>query len=692
MNRSRSLFLLLEIGIFLLGVSGSVYAALTPANSMMNWYNSDDAFYYYKVANNVLNGQGFSFDGINLSNGFHPLWMVVCLGVFWLSRFHLLLPLRVLIVVSGILNGFTGIVLLRLLRKYLPLTAAILGSSVWMLLPSIHFNFTARGLESTITAFFVALLLYKSSSLLSEGEEKRSKGLILVGLIAALTILSRLDTLFVVALVGFFIVFRITRINRIIIYDLVAVLLGSIFAWIIRFGTTPLILNNYSIYPQMVVALALTPAVLYFTGFYSLPIKKGLVRFFVHIGIAFILTGILLYLVLLTMQVIGMNLLVSQSLILLNIALTFILILFIHLLHNPANNTASHSAWQIFKNWSRTELRQNIQDGVLFSVPIAFLVGGYMLANKLIFGTFSPVSGQVKTWWGTLGNTVYRQNETLVELMGFAPGSGGSPWSLLTTIVADISIFVRDLFGKDSHDLPVKLFLTFIFLIFILLVFLLSRKNGFLARRSFAILIPPMAIGCFLHIAYYAARNYGHTRSWYWVPETMLLVLLGTVLSSRFFEKLKQWTRTPLPGNILLLGMIGFVIFLHTRYILSLCPPTVPLKNQADYLVETRDLEFYTRENSLIGMTGGGEIAYFIQNRTVVNMDGLINSLDYFEALKTGTADRFLSDMNLDYVFGNPYMLLETEPYRQIFSGRIEKIGQIQGESSFTLYRYLDNQ
>ena len=71
-----------------------------------------------------------------------------------------------------------------------------------------------------------------------------------------------------------------------------------------------------------------------------------------------------------------------------------------------------------------------------------------------------------------------------------------------------------------------------------------------------------------------------------------------------------------------------------------------------------------------------------------INVDGLINSKEYFNSLKTGTADRFLSDMNLDYVFGNSYMLLETDPYQGIFSGRIEPIGMIHGLSSFTLYHY----
>jgi len=595
MKRFSSFSVLLQLGIFLLGVSGSIYVAFTPANSMMNWYSNDDAFYYYKVAQNVLSGHGFSFDGINLTNGFHPLWMVICLGVFWLSRFHLLLPLRVLIVISGVLNGLTGVVLLRLLQKFLPLVAAILGACVWILLPSIYNNYTAHGLESALSAFFVAVLLLKSADLLTGPAEKRAGKLIILGIIAALTILSRLDTLFVVAMVGFFVVFKITRMNRLMVFDLVAVFIASVLAWIIRFSTTPLVLNNYSLYPQMVLSLMLTPTAVFFAGLYNPKVKYSKVQLFSRLAAAAAGLAAALYLALLLLQKAGMNLLVSRSLILLSVSLAFILFLFVRFFYRPSSQVLSVSAWQQVKNWIQQGLPHHLRDGALFSFPIVLLVCGYMLTNKLVFGTFTPVSGQVKTWWGTLENTVYRQNTTLVGLMGLAPGRGKSPWSLLTSIVADISIFIRNLFVKDTEDLPVILFLVFLFMLFILLIFLLSRKDGLLARRSFALLIPALAGGCLLHIAYYAARNYGHTRSWYWVPETMLLVLLGAVVSSRMFEKTRQWTRTPVAENLLLLVMVGFVFFLHARYIARLCPPSVSPEHQADYLAETRELESYTR-------------------------------------------------------------------------------------------------
>ena len=43
---------------------------------------SDDAFYYFKIASHIVAGEGSTFDGIARTNGYHPLWMIVLLGVF----------------------------------------------------------------------------------------------------------------------------------------------------------------------------------------------------------------------------------------------------------------------------------------------------------------------------------------------------------------------------------------------------------------------------------------------------------------------------------------------------------------------------------------------------------------------------------------------------------------------------------
>ena len=158
---------ILQTILFILGIAGGIYASMVPANSLMRWYNIDDAFYYYKVAQNVLSGYGFTFDQINLTNGFHPLWMVVCLGVFWLSRINLLLPLRVLVLVSALFNAFTGILLFRLISKALQPRSAFIGAFTWILLPPIYGNVIVHGMEAAISAFFMVALLFATMNVLN---------------------------------------------------------------------------------------------------------------------------------------------------------------------------------------------------------------------------------------------------------------------------------------------------------------------------------------------------------------------------------------------------------------------------------------------------------------------------------------------------------------------------------------------
>jgi len=44
----------------------------------------DDSFYYIKTANNFSKGFGSTFDKVNITNGYHPLWFLILSGYFFL--------------------------------------------------------------------------------------------------------------------------------------------------------------------------------------------------------------------------------------------------------------------------------------------------------------------------------------------------------------------------------------------------------------------------------------------------------------------------------------------------------------------------------------------------------------------------------------------------------------------------------
>ena len=97
-------------------------------------------------------------------------------------------------------------------------------------------------------------------------------------------------------------------------------------------------------------------------------------------------------------------------------------------------------------------------------------------------------------------------------------------------------------------------------------------------------------------------------------------------------------------------------------------------------------LEANTEPGSIIGLTGGGNVGYFIQDRTVINMDGLINSYPYFESLQQHTAGEFLLEQGLDYVLANP-TILGQQPYKGQFDAFLDALETTYGGKQLMRYR-----
>jgi hypothetical protein len=90
-------------------------------------------------------------------------------------------------------------------------------------------------------------------------------------------------------------------------------------------------------------------------------------------------------------------------------------------------------------------------------------------------------------------------------------------------------------------------------------------------------------------------------------------------------------------------------------------------------------IEANTFPDEIIGMTGGGNVGYFIQDRTIVNMDGLINSYEYFHALQNGEAPMYLRERGMTVIFANP-RLMALPPYYGQFAPYLERYSSFGGK------------
>jgi hypothetical protein len=69
---------------------------------------SDDAYYYFAIARNLVTRGILSADGITLTNGFHPLWLFVITPVFALFKSYHWLAIHFALTFSAVFDTARG--------------------------------------------------------------------------------------------------------------------------------------------------------------------------------------------------------------------------------------------------------------------------------------------------------------------------------------------------------------------------------------------------------------------------------------------------------------------------------------------------------------------------------------------------------------------------------------------------------
>lgn len=69
-------------GAAFVGLLIRLWAAWQPTAELAGRLTADDAYYYFRIAQNLAAGRGASFDGISSTNGFHPLYALLLVPVF----------------------------------------------------------------------------------------------------------------------------------------------------------------------------------------------------------------------------------------------------------------------------------------------------------------------------------------------------------------------------------------------------------------------------------------------------------------------------------------------------------------------------------------------------------------------------------------------------------------------------------
>jgi hypothetical protein len=609
----------IAIVLALLGING--YAAFSDSYNLPNkWFTRDDAYYYFKVAQNISKGQGSTFDGVNPTNGYHPLWLLINIPIFALARIDLILPLRILILVLAGLRAATSILIYRLLKSVIAKPIAMLGALYWAFDTYIHWTAYQQGLETGLAAFCLVLFLY----LLIHFERGRKtatpkwKQIATLAFAAVLVMFSRLDMVFLAGLFGLWIVFRDEPLHYLLPLDILLFTFSITSAFILRIGLPEYYLYSEAAVVTLAIGLVLKIPAVYFFGLYKHPKSHSTFQLLRQSFFASVATSLVSLVILFGLT--GSGILTSsfpRSVPIIDGAISFILIVssrFLISLFSLKSKVDAQSPIKTLKDsWGKWLGAGSVYYGMLGGA-----LGLYMLWNKFAFGTASPVSGQIKRWWGSFSSRVYGGSaRSPLAFYGIDSESDFNTWAPITNMVGKWNSQIDMGTIPIDYDLRYTLILA-LFLISLFAILLLNRKRSVRIIQSLALI--PLLGGAILQIIQYNITGYSAPKEWYWVSQMVFITFAGCLLLDILTQRLRRISAAYVSLYFIVIFWGASIAFSFARIVgaqmqYGAVPADTPYMEAATFI------ESHTEPDTLVGMTGGGNVGYFIQGRTIVNMD-----------------------------------------------------------------------
>lgn len=194
--------------LFLLALAlvARIRITLLDFNSLLTSYLTDDAFYYFKIAANIFSMHRITYDGEQLSNGFHPLWLLLITPLYTPANAGIDFVMRVQWLML-LLQLLTVVVLyMTVVRLRATWWCAFVVTAVFCV-HSTFIDMQMNGLETSLNSL-VLLLLFNAylSVFLDETASLWRYGFF--GLMAGLAFLTRTDNAIGVLLIAMAMVWK----------------------------------------------------------------------------------------------------------------------------------------------------------------------------------------------------------------------------------------------------------------------------------------------------------------------------------------------------------------------------------------------------------------------------------------------------------------------------------------------------
>ncbi len=180
------------------GLTLRLIVAWMPVPTLVRHTLPDDAFIYFVIARNIAAGLGATFDGVVLTNGFHPLWALLLtpiFGVFSSGDLPVHLALTASAICDTAAGALAGWIVWRAANLELRWPATTIAMALYLFNPRTILE-SANGLETGLAVLALAACVLAWQFVRESPTVKRAA---VLGALAGLAVLARSDLGVIVA-------------------------------------------------------------------------------------------------------------------------------------------------------------------------------------------------------------------------------------------------------------------------------------------------------------------------------------------------------------------------------------------------------------------------------------------------------------------------------------------------------------
>jgi hypothetical protein len=255
-------------------------------------------------------------------------------------------------------------------------------------------------------------------------------------------------------------------------------------------------------------------------------------------------------------------------------------------------------------------------------------IGGgisYFIYNKLIFGTFVPVSGQIKEYWSKAQFAQEGGYRILSNMLTFLKHEKRIEAAALICLLIVAGSWLIPVYRERTYSANHGID-----------AFILILAGAFTARMTFSIW----------------SLNIRYNVPWYYVSGLLLLALTVPLAISRGFLIAGLLRAHPIPRLESYVGITALAVA-----IIILNPYRDVAKWQRGWRAEWGSASFEGAEwmntnlpaGAIIGSSDSGIVGYFSQH-PVINLDGLVNSKDFLSAVRNQSVEAWIKKERINYL------------------------------------------